>query len=58
MSKTFTVAFYEIDKAFGGNEEGGWWYDTGVLTRIVRTFKNEDAAYKFSNRANRGGPRF
>jgi len=25
------VAVYECDKAFGGPEEGGWWYDTGVL---------------------------
>ena len=25
------VAVYEIDRAFGGSEEGGWWFDTGQL---------------------------
>lgn len=50
---TFTVAFYEIDRAYGGPEEGGWWYDCGTLRRIARTFKTEDAAYAFARRANR-----
>jgi hypothetical protein len=52
MGQTFTVAFYEIDRAYGGSEEGGWWFNTGRLERIARTFKNEDAAYKFCRRAN------
>ena len=27
----FTVAAYEVTREYGGPEEGGWWYDTGVL---------------------------
>lgn len=49
---TFTVAFYEIDRAYGGPEEGGWWFDCGQLRRIARTFKTEDAAFAFARRAN------
>jgi hypothetical protein len=25
----FTVAIYLVDRAYGGPEEGGWWYETG-----------------------------
>lgn len=25
------VVVYEIDREYGGPEEGGWWYDTGRL---------------------------
>jgi len=25
------VGIYMVDRAFGGHEEGGWYYDTGVL---------------------------
>jgi hypothetical protein len=49
---TFTVAFYEIDRAYGGPEEGGWWFDTGSFVRIARTFKTEAAAYAYARRAN------
>ena len=24
------VNIYEVDRAYGGSEEGGWWYDTGT----------------------------
>ncbi len=27
----YFVAVYMVDKAFGGPEEGGWWYDYGDL---------------------------
>lgn len=50
---TFTVAFYEIDRAYGGPEEGGWWFNTGNLIRIARTFKSEAKAHAFATRANR-----
>ena len=26
----YIIALYEIDRAYGGAEEGGWWYDAGV----------------------------
>jgi hypothetical protein len=33
VTPTFTQAFfvtvYEYDRAYGGPEEGGWWFDTG-----------------------------
>lgn len=50
---TYTVAFYEIDRAYGGAEEGGWWYNTGHLIRLARTFKSEAKAQAFADRANR-----
>ena len=28
--KAISVAIYEIDRAYGGPEEGGWYFDTGV----------------------------
>lgn len=27
----YSVGLYLCDRAFGGREEGGWWYDTGQL---------------------------
>ena len=29
----WTVAVYEVDRLFGGHEEGGWWFDVGELIR-------------------------
>jgi hypothetical protein len=26
----FYVNVYEVDRSYGGPEEGGWWYDSGV----------------------------
>ncbi len=49
---TYILAFYEIDREYGGPEEGGWWYNTGELIRICRVFKNEDSANKACRRAN------
>jgi hypothetical protein len=28
--KAISVAIYEIDRAYGGPEEGGWYFDAGV----------------------------
>ena len=47
------VAFYEIDRAFGGPEEGGWWYDCGELRRVLKVVPNADRAYVLAARANR-----
>lgn len=33
---TYVFAFYELDRQYGGPEEGGWWYDTGDLVRIFK----------------------
>ncbi|RWM85620.1 MAG: hypothetical protein EOR84_31650 [Mesorhizobium sp.] len=47
------MAFYEIDRVYGGPEECGWWYDTGRLVRIWCTFKAEERACAVARRANR-----
>ena len=53
MATKFIVATYLCDRAFGGPEEGGWYYDCGELVRVHRIFGNEDAAYDFAARMNR-----
>lgn len=49
----FVLAFYEIDRSWGGSEEGGWWYDTGTLVRVHRVESREDTAIAIAARANR-----
>lgn len=49
---TYTVAVYLCDRAYGGPEEGGWWYSTGALVRAVRRFKSEERAIRFAYRMN------
>ena len=49
---TYVLAFYERDLAYGGPEEGGWYYETGELVRILRVVANEDEAYRLARRAN------
>jgi len=49
---TYIVAVYLCDRAYGGPEEGGWWFDYGEHVRTVRTFKNEERAIAFCRRMN------
>jgi len=49
---TWIVAVYAAELAWGGPEEGGWWYDVGSLVRIVRTFASEERAYAYARRLN------
>lgn len=49
---SYVVAFYEIDRVYGGPEEGGWWYDTGALVRVFRVVRSEVRAYSIARRAN------
>jgi len=49
----FVVAFYEVDRCYGGPEEGGWWYDSGELVRLHRLYRSEQAAIRAAARANR-----
>lgn len=46
----FMVAIYEISRHYGGPEEGGWWYDSGDLVRLVCVSKNEHDAYRKAGR--------
>ena len=47
------VAVFELDRIYGGPEEGGWWYTAGELKRIVKTFTDTNQAYDYSRRYNR-----
>lgn len=49
---SFAIAFYEIDLAFGGPEEGGWWYETGTIVRLFRITRTEREALAIAARAN------
>src|SRR3546814_969428 len=49
----YIIALYEIDRAYGGAEEGGWWYDTGELARLLALAPTEARAIQLADRANR-----
>ena len=49
----YVIAIYEADRQFGGPEEGGWWYESGTLCRIVATEVNEERAYDTCYRVQR-----
>ena len=49
---TYIVAVFDCAQQYGGHEEGGWWYDSGSLVRIIRVFKNDDHAYAYARRLN------
>lgn len=49
---TWIVAVYNAELGYGGPEEGGWWFDTGELVRIVRTTAGEDRAYAYARKLN------
>ena len=50
---TYVVAVYECEQAYGGPQEGGWWFDVGTLARVVKTFASETRAYGYMTRLNR-----
>ena len=43
--RDFHLNEYLTDRAFGGGEEGGWWYDTGVFVKSHGTFPTREAAF-------------
>ena len=45
----YSVNLYLVDRAFGGREEGGWWYDCGhpVLHPLNRVFETYEEARKY-----------
>lgn len=53
----FVVSVYLVDRAFGGYEEGGWYYTYGIpqreATPLLRTFRAEDEAYAYMQRLQR-----
>lgn len=40
------VSLYEIERCYGGPEEGGWWYDSYQLISTKKFF-DEEEAHKF-----------
>lgn len=48
--KVWIVAVYLIDRAYGGPEEGGWYYTCGERVRVMRTFKREERADAYAAR--------
>lgn len=49
---SFTLAFFEMDRAYGGPEEGGWWFDCGQRVRTFRTYPTRATAEAAQRRAN------
>lgn len=47
------VAFYEVDREYGGSEEGGWYYDSGRFVRAIGFYLTDEAAIAAVRRANR-----
>ena len=48
----YTVAIFLINRAYGGPEEGGWWYNHGEpsaeYAQYVRGFETESDADKYA----------
>lgn len=47
----WSVAVYEVDRAYGGPEEGGWCYDCGILEsrEKIRVFVDYDEARAYAD---------
>lgn len=43
-SKRYYLNEYELNRAYGGPEEGGWWYDTGRFVRTIGVHENQEDA--------------
>jgi hypothetical protein len=41
---TIYLNLYDVGQAYGGSEEGGWWYSVGEYLETVGTFATRDAA--------------
>lgn len=62
MSAILSVAVYLVDRAYGGPEEGGWYYDCGQLvsddaelackTRVFNAQTEQDEAYAYARELN------
>lgn len=49
----YVLGFYEVDREYGGPEEGGWWFDSGRLVRGFRMVRQPARAFVLAARANR-----
>ena len=52
----YSVAVYLVDLAYGGAEEGGWYYSCGIPSdehvEFTRGFADEDSAYAYARELN------
>lgn len=54
--RRFVVSIHELDRCFGGREEGGWWFDAGTpardpaLRRHTRVFRSSAKASRYCGR--------
>lgn len=50
MGQTGTryVNAYEIDRAYGGPEEGGWWFDVRCPISSIRVWNHQEALEAFN----------
>jgi hypothetical protein len=48
----FYVSMYEVDRCFGGHEEGGWWYDWYDFRQTVAACATKDEAMALARRLN------
>lgn len=39
------VSAYEVERHYGGPEEGGWWFDSGTLVDVVKCFNRDQAEH-------------
>lgn len=42
------VNVYEVDRSYGGPEEGGWWYNTGTVV-LTKQFDDEQQARAYAD---------
>ena len=49
---TYLVSVYDVALAYGGPEEGDWWYQTGSLIRTVKVFRSENRALAYCRQLN------
>lgn len=53
-AETVFVVQYEIQRHYGGAEEGGWWYDEWTLTTVLGEFPaGSEDPYLMADKLNR-----
>ena len=52
-NETYAITVYEADRAFGGPDDGGWYYKSGTFIRVLTTASGWDDAREKMQRANR-----
>ena len=59
LIQRWNIVFYEVGQAYGGPEEGGWWYDTGFRTQTTIVFMGtREQAFARCRHANQLMQRF